>query len=392
MNRSANPLTPLGLSVFGIGLFGFLFGWLFGWIELIVLATACTLALLLAIPFVVGRVQLVTERRLVRSRVTVGERAHVTFEFTNPRSTPTRARGLRDVLRARSSDWRGERSIEIPSLAGGASETVTYELPGLDRGCFEVGPAVISRTDPLRLMRRDIVHSGVDVLWVHPRYEAVGALPVGFAKDLEGPTSDTSPAGDVAFHSLREYATGDDYRHIHWMSTARVGRPMVRHYVDNRRPHLAVLLDVEPEAFSADQFETAVEVVASLSVSALLRGEPLTVWAGRSVVAGAGQLVDRDSVLDKLSLVHRADNTPLTAAAADIVRSERGISAVAVVTGGRPSLNVLEVVEQIRRKARPIVVRVWPSGRPQTEPLPHAMTIDIDSLDAFAANWQEAVR
>ena len=68
-------------------------------------------------------------------------------------------------------------------------------------------------------------------------------LPVGFAKDLEGPTSDASPAGDIAFHALRPYQLGDDHRHIHWMSTARTGTLMVRHYVDNRRPTLAVLLD-----------------------------------------------------------------------------------------------------------------------------------------------------
>ena len=52
---------------------------------------------------------------------------------------------------------------------------------------------------------------------------SVRPLPAGFAKDLEGPTTDASPAGDVAFHAMRPYRLGDDPRHIHWMSTARTG-------------------------------------------------------------------------------------------------------------------------------------------------------------------------
>ena len=111
-----------------------------------------------------------------------------------------------------------------------------YPLPTARRGVVDVGPALIVKTDLLGLMRREIAQTDVDRLWVHPRVAALGPLPVGFAKDLEGPTSDASPAGDVAFHALREYELGDDHRHIHWMSSARTGTLMVRHYVDNRRP------------------------------------------------------------------------------------------------------------------------------------------------------------
>ena len=131
-------------------------------------------------------------------------------------------------------------------------------------------------------MRREIAQTDTQTLWVHPRVAALRPLPVGFAKDLEGPTSDASPAGDVAFHALREYELGDDHRHIHWMSTARTGTLMVRHYVDNRRPNLTVVVDTEIDSYRSErQFDLAIEVAASLGVSSMLHGQPVAVWLDR---------------------------------------------------------------------------------------------------------------
>ena len=129
------------------------------------------------------------------------------------------------------------------------------------------------KSDLVNLMRREIVQTGTQTLWVHPRVVALRPLPVGYAKDLEGPTSDASPAGDVAFHALREYELGDDHRHIHWMSTARTGTLMVRHYVDNRRPNVTVVVDTNVESYiDPAGFDTAIEIAASLGVSSLMAG------------------------------------------------------------------------------------------------------------------------
>lgn len=392
MRLQTGPVTPLGITVLCIAAFGFVFGWVFGWIELVVLATACALAFAMALPFVIGKVQLETTRQLRRNRVLAGDLAHTTLTFTNTRSIRSRRRHLRDLMRSLSTSWTGERAVVVPSLAGGATESTGYDLPALGRGCYEVGPAVISRTDPLQLMRRDIVHTGADQLWVHPRYDPVNALPVGFAKDLEGPTSDTSPVGDVAFHSLREYSTGDDFRHIHWMSTARTGRAMVRHHVDNRKPHLAVLVDTSSSRIEPKEFEVAAEVAASLAVSSTLHREPFTMWAGQTIVAGYGRPPDREAILDALSLVSIGDDEPLADTALKMVRSERGISAVAIITGGSTGEELLDATIQIRRRARPIVVRVWPTGAIEQRPIPRVRVIDIDSRESFVNGWAEVVR
>src|SRR5436189_127318 len=54
------------------------------------------------------------------------------------------------------------------------------------------------------------------------------------------------PSGE--FLTLREYAPGDDLRHVHWRSTARHDHVMVRQNEARRRAPVLVLLDVRPNA------------------------------------------------------------------------------------------------------------------------------------------------
>ena len=48
--------------------------------------------------------------------------------------------------------------------------------------------------------------------------------------------------------TLRDYAPGDDLRHVHWRSTARRGHLMMRQNETRRRTPVLVMLDVRPGA------------------------------------------------------------------------------------------------------------------------------------------------
>ncbi len=102
---------------------------------------------------------------------------------------------------------------------------------------------------------------------VHPRLLALHPLPTGISRHLEGPSSDTSPQGTVTFHRLREYVVGDDLRTVHWPSTAHAGKLVVRHNVDTAQPYTVVLADLDPDRYSAETFEEAIDVTASLVMS-----------------------------------------------------------------------------------------------------------------------------
>lgn len=381
------PLTGSGWATLVIGVLAYLAGWRFGWIELMIVAAGCLVLLVAALPFVVGRLALEMEREIVPVRVTRGQPADGVLRIRNGRKLPTGSRVVEDHI-----DQRRFR-LEIPGLAPGRTTVASYPLPTAERGVVTVGPAVIVKADPLGMMRREVRQTGTADLWVHPRIAGLPALPVGFAKDLEGPTSDASPAGDVAFHALRTYEMGDDHRHIHWMSSARTGDLMVRHYVDNRRPHLTIVIDDASSSYpSRACLDHAVEIAGSLAMSSLLAHQPVALWMGSTALLGRGKPVNSEQLLDSLTVADTVETSSIAEAARVATRFERGTSAVAIVTGPRPVVDFLPLTTTMRREARIIVVRVWPQGERTAGVLPGATLLDVDDLDTFQLAWKGVTR
>ena len=93
--------------------------------------------------------------------------------------------------------------------------------------------------------------------------------------------------GDEHFHALREYVLGDEARLVHWRSSARAGRLVVKQRVAAAVTGIAVVLDCDRTAFGDDRpfaghdlaeserFELAVEVAASVVASAPGQSEPV---------------------------------------------------------------------------------------------------------------------
>lgn len=391
------PLTRAGLTLTVFGVSTYVVGWRFGWIEFMVLAAACLLALALAVPFVLGRLRLDVTRELDPKRVTVGDPAVAILTVVNPSKVPVGFRVIDDrvaILRGPQRDVveAGETvALEVTGLKPGESREAMHRLPTSARGIVSVGPAIVAKADPLGLMRREVRQAEPNSLWVHPRVVSVNPVPVGFAKDLEGPTSDTSPAGDVAFHTLREYQVGDDHRHIHWLSSARAGSLMVRHYVDNRRPHLTVVLDTRTAAMSAAQFEVAVSVAATLTVNSQLAQQPIALWAGMQALLGHSIGGNTEDVLDQMSLATQQPSESLLEQGTAALNHERGTSAITLVTGGLKAEELLPAVQQLSRSANVIVVRVWPEDEIRASILPGATVLDVDSLDRFQVAWNHGI-
>lgn len=78
----------------------------------------------------------------------------------------------------------------------------------------------------------------------------------------------------IEFAEAREYVPGDDARRIDWNVTARMGRPWVKEYVEERELTVVCAVDVSASALAArparGRFEAAAEAVALLGFSAAL--------------------------------------------------------------------------------------------------------------------------
>jgi uncharacterized protein (DUF58 family) len=190
----------------------------------------------------------------------------------------------------------------------------------------------IPKADPFGLCRRVTALGEPQVISVHPRALPLRPLPTGTSRNLEGPSSDTSPQGSVTFHRLREYVIGDDLRTVHWPSTARLGKLVVRHYVDTAQPYTVVLVDLRPEVYSSETFEEAMDVAASVATSMSRGRAPVQIrtTAGERV-GGPGQR-DPTPLVDYLTDVAPSSTGSLSSQLVPL-RRDRGGSALVVVTG-----------------------------------------------------------
>lgn len=246
VRRGLGLVTALGWTVLVLASAAWLVGWWFSWREWIVLSAVAAALLLLAIGFVLGRLDLSAAVGMSPSRVVVGERAAGELRLTNRRSRT--AHGLRVELPVGKS----AAVFSIPRLKGGATTDELFVVPTNRRAVVPVGPLATVQGDPLGLLRRTQDWTGVEEIYVHPRTTPLTAITEGLIRDLEGqPTSALSPS-DVAFHTLREYVRGDEVRHVHWKSSAKIGKLMIRQYNDTRRSHVAVLLSVDPLEYASD--------------------------------------------------------------------------------------------------------------------------------------------
>ena len=172
------------------------------------------------------------------------------------------------------------------------------------------------------------------------------------------------------------------------MSTARTGTLMVRHYVDNRRPNLTVVVDDDAASYVSEEgFETAIEVAASLAVTSMLAQQPIAAYVGRAVQLGQNRPTGRTGLLDRFTLVEAGDDGDVADAGLHALRSEAGTSALVIVTGNVPTDRFLAMATVARHSARVILVRIWPRGDRIPGALPGAKVIDVEDLDHFQAAW-----
>lgn len=385
-------------------------GWLLGWLEFRLAAVAGAVLLLLAVPFTLGRqayaIRLDLGGRGTGNRVVVGEPAQGRLLVSNTSSGR--------ILPSRIDLPVGPRtaSLGVPSLAGRASHTEAFWMPTERRARLEVGPARSVRADPFSLFARTVTWTGTQELFVHPRTVRLVGRRGGFVRDLEGHSTDELSSSDVSFHALRDYVSGDDRRHVHWRSSARAQKLLVRQFTETRRSVVAVGLDLAGGSWAApdpdgpdpdapgpdglgavDEFEDGVSVVASLGLEALVEENPLIAVAGAEELAAA----TRTSLLDALCEVQPQAPGETTEPAAQALarrvrRAAPGASVVWLVTGSRAGAGDLRRAAAVfGPDVRVLGVRLAPAETLQVRTTGRVTLITLPGLGQLGAALRRAV-
>jgi len=211
-------------------------------------------------------------------------------------------------------------SFTLHRLSPRAGAELSYPLRPVRRGRHRVGPLRTSVTDPLGLTELEREVPGTGELLVLPRVSLLRGTPpaLGAGEHTPGAALAHQGAGEPDV-LVREYRQGDELRRVNWRSTARHGKLMVRLEERPWRGAITVLLDRRDGAHrgrgASSSLEFAVELVASICVHLIRRGEPVTLVFedGSPAVGGAhsGGLGAADAILDALAGVRPSARTDL---------------------------------------------------------------------------------
>jgi|CXWL01.1.fsa_nt_gi uncharacterized protein (DUF58 family) len=383
MRRVSTGITPIGWSLIAVAAASYVVGVVFAWREMLIVAGGSLLLLAMSAVWLLGRLGLEVERPLGRDRVEVGERLIAEVLIRNPQRRPIGPRLAEDRF--------GEHTvpIRVPALGARGEHLERYVVPTERRGAFALGPITVVRADPFGFLRRERRLGPSYQVFVTPTVHAIGSPARSWARDMDGPTYDTSPQGGTVFHTLREYVRGDDYRHIHWRSSARTGTLMIRQYVDTRRPSTLLLFDTRADEYSnPEMFELAVEVVASIAVSAVRASRPLAAFALGADLGGihAGEL--GEVMLERLCMVTSASDATIAALMDRVRLANVDPTEIVFVTGGGGD-GLADALRSLPRGAL-TVVRAQ-EGLPSIA-LPRGRVIDASTPSEFVVQWNALVR
>jgi uncharacterized protein (DUF58 family) len=188
------------------------------------------------------------------------------------------------------------------------------------RGYYRLGPVGLASSFPLGLTEAKLTRNeGLQTLTIYPDVFAILSLPLRGAPSQihRGGYLLPEGAGAAEFSGLREYRRGDNPRHVHWPTTARLNELMVREYEPLASACLYITLDQAAEANVGtgreSTFEYAVRIAASIARSACTQST-------RTRIAGDGQAALRglagsgdahfQGILDELAVVACDGNIP----------------------------------------------------------------------------------
>lgn len=385
LGRALGGVRLAGWLTLGLGVLTLVAGAWFGWRELLTLGGALLTAFVVAGGYMLGRHPYEVNLNLSDRRVVVGDQAMAGVTVANTSSRPVLAGRVEVVVGAQ------EVGYPLPALAGGALHEEVFAIPTRRRGVVTIGPVRTVRGDPLGFMRRAVAWGQAAELYVHPRTVRLAGSAAGFVHDLEGRASHAITSADLAFHALREYVPGDDRRYVHWRTTARTGKLMVRQFEETRRSHVVVGLSRSGADYGdAEELETAVSTLGSIALEAMREDTDLTTLTSHEVLpcVSPGQLLDE---LTRLR-TGRGD-AGVVAMAQQVARDAEQASLVVLVVGSAVPADQLRAAGAVLPvTARVLAVQVVPEAAPQVTALGAVTVVQVAALDELRRTFRKAVR
>lgn len=336
-------------------------GWLF-------VLSAGVFALVVASVVVRHRLSAVAIERTVPSRIRVGDDVRVGLKVTNAGRSRLPLMWLTDELRAFEP-----ATVAADSLPSGGIAHVELVRRALRRGIYTSGRIVVSSGAPFGLTRSTRITEVETPLVVVPRGVELRSFPLlepsSFPSEVLHERARTG--GGQEYLGVREYRPGDPRRAVHWRSSARLGRLVVREFEEESATRVVIVIAGGDHGEPPDSsFEALVSAAASIGSYALVTGHPLEIV--RATKNGDPERVsgpERIELLEWLAGVESLDSElgPLvdTALAAVGRRGTVVICADGAGATGRSLRSAVEAAQGAGSRVIPVVTRseTWDVNR-----------------------------
>jgi len=336
VRTALSALTTRGRCLLAAGVAAGLCSLVLG--EKDLLRVACfliALPLIAAAAVVRTRFRLRCGRQVLPARVQVGQPAEVLLELENVSYLPTGLLLLEDDL---PYTLGGRPRFMLDRVRPGAPRRVRYPVRSDVRGRYRVGPLRLRLTDPFGLVELTRSFTATDRLTVVPAVHPLPAVSLSGAWHAGG----DSVARAVAVRgeddaATREYRHGDDLRKVHWRSTARAGKLMVRREERPWQSSATLLLDTRAAGHRGDgpgsSFEWAVSAAASIGVHLGRVGYTLRLLTDTGLVQQGVDFAEEGVLLDHLAEVGYTHRTDLHGAVNALRGGDGGYGTLIAVLG-----------------------------------------------------------
>ena len=384
-------ISDRGWSAIGAGLALLVLWWALGEVEL--LATGMLLLGAVAVgAILVSRTtpSVSVTRQLRPNLVHEGDQAGVTVQLTN-----TGTRTLRNVVLEDTVSNLGSARFAIGKLRRGQTVTATYQILCRPRGIYMVGPASIAVQDPLRMATSTFATEDGDRLIVYPSIEDLEGFPVvrGLDPTVHAARPEFSHQGGEDFFTLREYQLGDDLRRVHWPSSAKRDRLMIRQLETPWQARALVMFDPRTASFETSAaFERGVRGAASVTRHLMKLGFSADLWAGGTAVLGS-ETSPYTAAMEVLAGVEPIEDLDIRSAAMLMRRRARG-GALVLITGV-PDQELLAAQRLLSKNyGRTLLMTVSETATTSTLQFQRAgaITMAIGPNDPWAPAWIQGVQ
>src|SRR5438874_3193588 len=184
------------------------------------------------------------------------------------------------------------------------------------RGRFNLGPVWVTSGDPFGIFHSSRQLSDATIVVVYPRAVPLprfgrvpGELPGGSLQGVRVPFSTPNVS------SVRDYRPGDAFNRIHWPTTARTSRLMVREFELDPTADVWIVLDLNADVHAGTGLESteeyAVTAAASLARHLLDQGRAVGLVSQTATLPADRGPRQAERILEVLALVRGSSPLPL---------------------------------------------------------------------------------